>query len=70
MKTDIEYAAPSPTDLKIEAISTYPPCTGVRVTHIPTGLSVTCKSNRWMVENREQAMRELEQLIEGNNNAD
>jgi protein subunit release factor A len=60
----------NPDDLKIEAISTYPPCTGVRVTHIPTGLSVTCESNRWMVENREQAMRELEQLIEGNNNAD
>jgi hypothetical protein len=53
----------SPTDLKIEAISTYPPCTGVRVTHIPTGLSVTCKSNIWMVENRYQAMRELEQLL-------
>jgi protein subunit release factor A len=59
----------NPDDLKIEAISAYPPCTGVRVTHIPTGLSVTCESNRWMVENRYQAMRELEQLIEGNNNA-
>lgn len=39
------------------------PDNGVRLMHIPTGLSVECNSERSQYYNRQKALKELENLV-------
>lgn len=62
----------NPEDLRVESYRHNPNTTGmgvwraptaVKVTHIPTGLSVICSSERSMYANRVKAMEELEAAL-------
>lgn len=61
----------NPEDLRVESYSHTPrggmgvwkPPIAVKVTHIPTGLSIICSTERSMYANRVKAMEELEAAL-------
>lgn len=68
-----------PKDLRVESYGDTPYETGmgvhrtpvaVKVTHIPTRISVVSESERSMYANRVEAMRLLEEILHGNDTRD
>ncbi|MCA9313672.1 hypothetical protein KDA08_05180 [Candidatus Saccharibacteria bacterium] len=66
----------NPKDLRVESYNSsfisigmgkWSTPTGVKVTHIPTGLKVICDTERSMYANRLKAIAQLEQFLKDEN---